>query len=83
MQPAKNQTPYMVENQWYSMDFTHKMMQPVSVTAVSGRPAADHLRLETVHLSSPSWSWRKELRRKREARKHQARKENKVKPVKK
>src|ERR1019366_479686 len=65
------------------MDFTQRIMQPVSVTAVNGRPAADHLRLEVVHLMLPSVSCVKELRRNRDARNHQARNEKVVSPVKK
>ena len=65
---AKYHTPYIVENQWYSRLFTQSMAAKVEDTAVSARPAAAHLREESVHFGSPSASCEKELRRNTAAR---------------
>src|SRR2546421_10488076 len=53
---AKNHTPYIVENQWYSSDFTQKIAIAVSENAAIGMPKAAVLRFIRVQLALPSES---------------------------
>src|SRR5471032_1778891 len=78
---AKNQTPYIVENQWYSRLFTQKIAAKVSVSAAIGSPRAAVLRLMIVHFASPSVSCVNEALRSRAESQIQHRKNTIVAPV--
>src|SRR5262245_30743554 len=82
MQLAKNQTPYIVENQWYSRLLTQKIAAKVSVSAPIGRPIAAVTRFLIVQRGSPSTSWVNEARRSRALSQIQSRKKTIVETVK-
>src|SRR4051812_21387934 len=66
MQLAKNQTPYIVEYQWYSRLFTQKIAAKVRVSAPIGSPMAAETRFFLVQFASPSASWVNDAFRRRE-----------------
>ena len=63
MDPAKNHTPYMVENHWYSRLMNISKAPKVRAKAAAGLPAAESFIPKCVHFGSPSRSWEKETLR--------------------